>query len=242
MAIVLMLMSSVAAMACEAYGDPGSHRKPAPVPAPPLDSRPPRDPHFDAPCEPRQYCARLDLEDDTEAFRAKIALIDCTVHRSAFLSGSWGVEDPRVYFEWQAEVPVDAVFPTLDQVVAYRGCAQARPQVHSPVALIARNPDGLDWAEVEENDVFIPLSGKATIDHAFVATAGLEATDGGAPLHVTVSIQGPQPALTAQYRDLARGDDFHWGDHRATIARIVRPQTGELGVIGWIEIELSGTP
>jgi hypothetical protein len=234
MAIAMMLASGVAAMAC---GPPGG-----PAPDTKLAAPLPRDPHFDAACEPRHYCTRLDLEDHSERFDAEIALIDCTVQRSASLSGSWAIDTPKVVFDWQAEVRVDAVFPTRGQVVAYLGCAQARPLVHSPVARIARNPDDLGWAEVEDSNVFIPFSGKATIDDAFVATAALEATDGGGGPRVTVSIEGPPPTPPARHADLGRGDGFPWGDRRATVARIIPPQDGELGVIGWVEIELSGRP
>jgi hypothetical protein len=236
MAIASMLMSCVAATACAAHGDPVPHRKPATLPAAP----PPRDPHFDTQCEQRHYCSRFDREYGYLGLGAEISLDDCTVHKGASLSGSWGEHGARLRFQWRAPVPVDGVFPTLSHTVAFLGCAEAHPEVHSPVALIAQNPDGLDWAELEGADIFIPLSGEATVDEAFRATAAIEPTDGGSPLHVTVAVQGPPPAPPAQYRGLGRGDTFPWGDHRVTVIRIMPPQDGELGVIGWVEIDLLG--
>ncbi len=236
MAIASILMSSVAATACEAHGDPVPHRRPATLPAAP----PPRDPHFDIQCEQRHYCSRFDREYGYHGLGAEISLDDCTVHKGASLSGSWGELGARLRFQWRAPVPVGGVFPTLSRMVAYLGCAEAFPQGHSPVVRIAQNPDGLDWAEPEGDDIFIPLFGEATVDEAFRATAAIEPTDGGSALHVTVWIQGPSPAPPAQYRGLGRGDTFPWGDHRVTVIRIMPPQDGELGVIGWVEIDLLG--
>jgi hypothetical protein len=229
---ILSMLTSCAAPATVSR----AHRDAGPEPASP----PAEDPLFDTTCESRQYCRDIDVENPDLDFGAEIGLVDCTAYKGASLRGSWPVEGTTAQFEWQAEARVNSVFPTLGPMVTYLGCAQRHPEVHSPEVLIARNPDGLDWARLEGDDVFIPLSGSATLDRVFHATAVLDARDGASEPRVTVSIEEPPLARPpARHPDLGRGDGFSWGYHRATVIRIVPTQERALGAIGWVEINLS---
>jgi hypothetical protein len=228
-AMLLMTTLSVATTACRADGDPGrdaglsaSYRL------------------SEALCDGKRDCPEIDTERPNPDFGARIGLKDCALHKSAVVFGSWPIEGAASRpFKWQAEVRLDAVFPTRGQVVAYLGCDQEHPEVYSPVILLARKPDGLDWAKLDGDDVFIPFRGTAAIDHAFYATAVLDAPDGASERRVAISVEEPPLTPPTVHGGLGPGDSFSWGDHRATIVRIIDPRDLALGPIGWVEIKLS---
>jgi hypothetical protein len=200
---------------------------------------------FDTLCDGTRACDELYVWDQMlESTWSLVGLKDCVPHRSATLFGSWPIGHVRSRrFKWQAEVHENAVFPSLGHLDVDFGCDQMNPHFYSPFVSIVDAPDNLDWARLEGDDVFIPFDGTAAIDHAFYATAVLDAPDGGGSQRVAISVAEPPLVPPTLQGHLGPGDSFVWGDHRATLIRIVEPQGGDLGVIGWVEIKLSeGAP
>ena len=88
------------------------------------------------------------------------------------------------------------------------------------------------------HEVFIPFDGEATIDHDFHAKARLDGRDDVSAARVTISVVGSDSART-EHHGVGSGDTFPWGSYRAFVVRVVEPQDGRLGAIGWIQIKLS---
>jgi hypothetical protein len=188
-------------------------------------------------CDGNSVCEDFGMEE--VFFGDVIALDDCVANRTALLRGSWLVEDAASRpFEWEAEVRVGGVFPTRDHVATNTSCVDAHWQAHSPDVGLAFDPPGFAWARLEGDNVFIPLRGKATIDHDFHATAVLDGSDAASTPHVNVTVVGPEGSPTEK-GGLGYGDRFPWGKRRATVVRVVAPQAGLLGAIGWVEINLA---
>jgi hypothetical protein len=200
---------------------------------------------FDRLCDGTRPCEEIYVWGlNQESSHALVEFKDCVEHQKVTLSGFAFIGHAASRrFKWRAAVREHAVFPTLDDLDAFTGCHQAHPDFYSPAVSLVGVSDLVDWARLEGDDVFIPFDGTAAIDHAFYATAVLDAPDGGASRRVAISVAEPplvQPKLQGH---LGPGDSFVWGDHRATVVRIVEPQDGDLGVIGWVEIKLSeGAP
>jgi hypothetical protein len=134
------------------------------------------------------------------------------------------------------------VFPAFNRVGTNLGCFDEHPPAHTPDVGVRVDPDGFSWAKLEGDDVFIPLRGKATLDHVLVAKARLDTGDAALVPRVTVSVEGSGASPLA-YPGLGPGDSFPWGGRRAAVVRIVAPEEGLIGAIGWVEIHLSeGTP
>jgi hypothetical protein len=164
---------------------------------------------------------------------------DCLTHQVAVLSGSWSLDDAGSrLFEWEATAWPGGVFPTPGHVAANFGCGQLHEEVISPLVLLAFDLDGFDWARLQDGDVFIPVDGKATVDHGPKATALFDERAGRASPRASVSIEGAHGASTI-HAGVERGDTFDWGNHRATVVRVVASVGQALVPIGWIEVALS---
>ncbi len=188
-------------------------------------------------CSGKSVCA--DFGSDRVFYGDVIRLDDCAVNGAALLNGFWWVEDAGSRpFEWEAEVRVGGVFPTRGHMATNLYCDKAHGQAHTPDVGLAFDPPDFAWARLEDDDVFIPLGGKAEIDHELHASAVLEGPNAASTGHVRVTVVG-RDGYPAVWYGLERGDDFQWGRHRATVVRIVAPQAGVLGAIGWVEIELA---
>jgi hypothetical protein len=189
-------------------------------------------------CDGNSVCE--DFDDHGEAFFGDaMKVVDCVANQTVLLAGWWLVEDAASRpFEWEAEVRIGGVFPTRGHVATNTFCVDEHWQMHSPDVGVAFDPNGFAWARLEGEDVFIPLRGKATIDHEFHATAVVDPSDAASALHVRVTVEGPD-ASRAFSGDLGHGDSFQWGTRRATVVRVVAPEAGLLGPIGWVEIRLA---
>jgi hypothetical protein len=169
---------------------------------------------------------------------AAIGVTDCTKDQTAALFGDWPDWDAGPWhFEWSAEVRVGRVFPSNGLATTVVRCFDIHWQIHSPTAKVPLATDRLAWAKLQDGDVFVPFHGDATLDYEWTATAALSDED-GAPPRATVSIRRGDASSTP-YGPLAVGDAFAWGDHRASIVRIVLPQPVMLGAIGWVEVRLA---
>jgi hypothetical protein len=194
---------------------------------------------YDFVCDGKRYCHDFDYRHPDPFLGASIGVTECKAKQTAVLFGFWSVQDASSRpFEWSAEVRFGGVFPSLGHVGTNMGCGNEHPQALSPEAIVAADPDGFAWAMLDGDDVFIPLRGEATIDHAVHATAVLDGTDSASAPRVTVSTEEP-PAPPSAHRGLGLRDSFPWGGHRATVVRVVAPQDGVLGAIGWVEVSLS---
>jgi hypothetical protein len=155
--------------------------------------------------------------------------------------GWWAPDDASSHlFEWKAVVRLGGVIPFEGVVVAPLGCSERGPGSYPyPMTDIIIGPDGFADLALAQGDLFIPLDGDATFDGSPQATATLEATAGDATVpSVTVSIVR-EGGLTLQ-RGLREGDQFAWGDRQSAIVRIVEPQGGEFGAMGWVEVRVAG--
>jgi len=232
-AILLMLAWSSAVLAgCRARndrrGDAGSANLPGHVVL------------YDVLCRGQTDCERIYYDRPEQLFGASIGITDCDdTPEDATLVGSWSVEDATSgRFEWQALAPPGGVFPSLGHLGASIGCGNLHRQVRSPMVIVALDPDGFAWAKLEDGDLFIPLYGKATVDHDFHATATLDAPQSPSAPRATVYVDAPGASPTV-FGNLGPGDGFSWGEHRATVVRVVAPGGGNLGAIGWVEVHLT---
>jgi hypothetical protein len=190
-------------------------------------------------CDGARRCADLDYRQPGPQYGAQIGVNDCLTHQVAVLYGSWSLDDAGSRpFEWEAPVWPGGIFPTLGHVAANFGCGNQHPQEVSPEALVGFDLDGFDWARLQGDDVFIPVDGKATIDHGPKASATFDERAGRASPRATVSIEGPHGSSTI-HAGVERGDSFPWGNRRATVVRVVASQGKMLVPIGWIEVALS---
>ncbi len=196
---------------------------------------------FDRLCDATHICEEIYVWGlNQESSHALVEFKDCVAHQTVTLSGFAFIgHAPSRRFKWRAAVREHAVFPTLEELEAFTGCYQAHAEFYSPFVSLVGVSDLVDWARLEGDDVFIPFEGTAAIDHAFYATAVLDAPDGGGSRRVAISVAEPPLVPPKLQGHLGPGDSFVWGDHRATLVRIVEPQGGDLGVIGWVEIKLS---
>jgi hypothetical protein len=189
-------------------------------------------------CTGKRVCDDFDSREPARFFDAFVGITDCVKDAGA-LFGSWQIEDADSRpFEWKANVRRGGVFPSLGHTATNLGCGFYRPQAPLANGAVALDPDGFAWAKLERDDVFIPLGGEATIRHEFHATASLDQPGDASIPRTTVSVEGSRAARTV-YAGLGRGDRFPWGKDGATVVRVVGPQSGVLGAIGWVEIELT---
>ncbi|HEX4447734.1 MAG TPA: hypothetical protein VH044_13385 [Polyangiaceae bacterium] len=197
---------------------------------------------FEPLCRFHPYsCTEYDYSlDGEDLLGTRMHVANCLDGEKAILAGSWSIDDAAARpFEWEAEVRRGAIFPLPRHWATSIGCGNIHPPTFSPAALMVRDPGGFEWAALEGDDVFIPLRGKATID-GVEARAALDGIDGGSAPRVTVSTTStPAPHGPAARARLASGDSFAWGSHIARIVRIVEPQGGSLGAVGWVTIALS---
>jgi hypothetical protein len=230
-AILLMLTSGVAATAaCRTHGDRTGETGSANRGRVDLSV---------ALCDGKSPCEDFDFRSPEMFLHAHVSLTDCFPDQTALLFGAWSVEDAGARpFEWQAEVRLGGVFPSIGHVSTNLGCTDEYTQMHSPDIGLAIDPDGFAWAKLAGEDVFIPFRGTATVDHDFHATAVVDAAGAAAAPRVTVSVDGPDAPPTRQ-AGLGPGDSFAWGSYRAVVVRVVAPQDGLLGAIGWVEIALA---
>jgi hypothetical protein len=230
-AILLMLASAVAATAaCRTHGDRTGEEGSASGGRVDLSV---------ALCDGKSPCEDFDFLSPEMFLHAHVSLTDCFPNQTALLFGAWSVRDAGSRpFEWQAEVRLGGVFPSIGHVSTNLGCTDEYTQMHSPDVGLAIDPDGFAWAKLAGQDVFIPFRGTATVDGDFHATAEFDAADAAAAPRVTVSVDGPDAPPT-RHADLGRGDSFAWSSYRAVVVRVVAPQDGLLGVIGWVEIRLT---
>jgi hypothetical protein len=190
-------------------------------------------------CDGGTYCDDFDRSHPSMT-ALHLELADCKEGETAVLFGSWSAADSSSpLFGWEAEVRYGGVFPAFHRVGANLGCFDEHPPAHTPDVGVRVDPDDFDWARLEGDDVFIPFRGKATIDRAFIASAKLDIGPSAAGPRVTVSVEGPDASL-GSFPGIGPGDSFSWGSHRAAIVRVVAPQDGLIGAIGWVEIDLSG--
>jgi hypothetical protein len=189
-------------------------------------------------CDGGTYCDDFDRTHPSMT-ALHLELADCMASETAVLFGSWSVGSDSSRFGWEAEVRYGGVFPTFHRVGTNLGCFDEHPPAHTPDVGVRVDPDGYEWAKLEGDDVFIPFRGKATLDNAFAARVALDVGAPGPVPRVTVSLEGPDASLTS-VANLGPGDTFSWGGHRARIVRVVAPQEGLVGAIGWVEIALSG--
>ncbi len=223
-----------AAIACRADNRSGNARNDASVTAGPQTDL------YLAVCDGKRYCDDFDSRYPERFFDAFVGVTACDRKDvMATLFGYWQVADAEARpFEWKADVRLGGLLPSLGHTITSVGCSIYRPQSPLASAVVALDPDGFAWAQLEGEDVFIPFRGEATIDHEFHATAALEPLGDAATPAVTVSVEGPHDPRTV-HRGLGRGDRFPWGGYIATLVRVVTPQDGVLGAIGWVEIGLS---
>ncbi len=191
-------------------------------------------------CDGKRYCDDFDRgSNPVTYFGGSINLADCLTNGGAALFGSWSLDDADSHrFEWEGDVRLGGLFPTLGHVAAVVGCADEHPPMHSPDVGVALDPDGFAGARLEGDDVFIPLRGQATLDGRFRATASLDNPGVPSSPRVTVTVEGPGAPRTL-HGGLGLGETFLWGGARARVVRVVAPQEGLLGAIGWVEISLS---
>jgi hypothetical protein len=227
-----MMSASTVVTACHARDDERQQRARPTDPAYQVDL-------FKILCDGGTYCDDFDrMHPSMTALHLELA--DCKASETALLFGSWSVADANSpLFGWEAEVRYGGVFPAFNRVGTNLGCFDEHPPGHTPDVGVRVDPEGFEWARLEGDDVFIPFRGKATIDHAFTASAKLDIGASGAGSRVTVFVEGPDASL-GSFPGLGPGDGFSWGGHRAAIVRIVTPQDGLVGAIGWVEIDLSG--
>jgi hypothetical protein len=172
---------------------------------------------------------------------SEILLTGCRRKAEVLLKGWWTLGDGSSrLFEWKAAARIGGVIPLQGVVVAPLGCSEHGPGSYPyPIAGLIIAPDGFADAALARGNVFIPLDGEASFDHDLRATAVVrtETRDAAGPL-VTVSID-KAPGRTDVHEGLRVGDAFAWGDRRGTIVRVVEPQGGKFGAIGWVEVRVS---
>jgi len=197
----------------------------------------------DAVCGGKHVCGIIWHSGSTIASGAEIAVDTCEAHgQSALFYGGWIIRDPGGFlFEWEAEVRYGGLLPSLGQVIMNLGCGVAESVSPWLTALVAYDPEGFNHLRLRDDDVFIPIGGKASIDKSAHATAMIDPKEGCGRPRAKVSIEVPRgPPLV--YDNLRRGDSFVWGSHWVTVVHIVPPFMGFVGEIGWVEIKVSDGP
>ena len=175
----------------------------------------------------------------SEYFNGALIGISGCDGRKARMFGSWQVDDADSRsFEWSASVPPGAAFASLNGSAAALGCVPpdgTNPLTHTRVAY---SLTGLDWANLEGDDVFVPFDGQAIIDHEVHARATLDARGDASPSRVTISVESAGVAR-AVHPGLGPGDVLPIGRYATTVVRVIEPRSGFLAPIGWVEIKLS---
>jgi hypothetical protein len=135
------------------------------------------------------------------------------------------------------------IFPLPDGLTTTHDCHGVREVAgHStpPAASLVLDPDS-SLPPIAPGNGFIPLRGEATLDGDLYASAHVEqsAPTHGEPLSVSIGIKPSRQAGSA-FPGLRAGDTFAWGDHRATVVRIVVSANVIAGKIerGWVEVSL----
>ena len=190
-------------------------------------------------CRDRARCDDFDSRWPYRYRDAFVGISGCVGKETVNLFGSWGEADAEpTFFEWKAPVRVGGVFPSHAFTAASLGCVTNPPNFPFPGVIMAFEPSDFEWAALAHEDVFIPLQGEATLDHEFRATATLDSRGDASALSVSVALGAPD-ASGIEHHALGVGDRFAWGSHGATVVRVVEPQDGVLGAIGWVEVKLS---
>lgn len=166
-----------------------------------------------------------------------IGLDHCGGAEGAAFFGWWQVEGrPSRSFEWKGPVRTGGVFPSHGYLATPVECTPADRCDPFPTTTVAVELNGLDGVKPQDDDVFIPLRGHATLDHMFHASATLDDRGDAAGPRATILAEGEHGAKTT---DAAIGDTFAWGRYVGAVVRIVEPRSGVLEPIGWVEIKLS---
>ena len=141
-------------------------------------------------------------------------------------------------FEWVANVRVGGAFPSGHEVTIEASCVRMHRQVDDVFAIFAPATARFASVALENDDIFIPIAGQATVGKQFSATAALQPASETSPNpRVTIETNGGDAPRS--FPDLAAGNAFPWGPYRATLVRIVPPNdAARYGEIGWAEIRL----
>jgi hypothetical protein len=170
-----------------------------------------------------------------------LALAGCRrQERQAMFEGASADEDAASpAFNWKATVRWGGVFPSGSVVAAVLDCTERSSAAYPfPNVGVLLMPDGFAHTMLDDGDVFIPVDGEATLGHVR-ATIALEASAGDAATTAATVSVAKAPEVAKTYPGLHVNDAFQWSDRRATIVRILPPQSGTFGVIGWVEVHLS---
>ena len=184
------------------------------------------------------------MDDTTPQRVGKFAILLTGCRRKemkVLFTGSWAIDDASSrLFEWKAAARFGGVIPFEGVVVAPLGCSERGPGSYPyPGGELMLRPDGFADLALAPGDVFIPLDGDASLDHSPRATATLEAKTADA-IAPTVAVSVASDGGHTMQRGLRARDLFVWGDRQAAIVRIVEPQGGEFGAIGWVEVRVAG--
>ncbi len=152
----------------------------------------------------------------------------------------------RFEVSWQrADAAADSFRATFDarvgEVFALHGYVVRLHECHGPVfrtdhflppsAAVIPDPPDFQWAAPDADNVFIPLSGEATLEGDHVARAALGGPRWEQADSVTVSVADAKETPTV-YRNLRTGDSFRWGTHRAAIVQRNRARRTRRGLGG----------
>jgi hypothetical protein len=188
-------------------------------------------------CGSRGVCTYMSTHDAIQIRGAYIGLDSCGTADGAAFFGSWQVDGaPSRAFAWKGPVRTGGVFPSRGYLATPVQCTPANRCYPFATTTVAVALTDFDWVEPDDDNVFIPLHGLATIDQAFHASATLDERRDAAAARATILAEG---LLGAQTIDAGVGDAFPWGRYLASVVRIVEPQDGLLGPVGWVEIRLS---
>jgi hypothetical protein len=189
-------------------------------------------------CRKRGSCTNV-ASHWTEYLRGALVGVSGCDGAKARMFGSWRVDDASSRsFGWSASVPPGAVFASLNGPVAALGCEPPDDRIPLATTRVAYYLTGLDWAELEGDDVFVPFDGQAIIDHEVHARATLDAHGDASPPRVTISVESAD-VDRAVHPGLGQGDVLPIGRYEATVVRVIEPQSGFLAPIGWVEIKLA---
>jgi hypothetical protein len=191
----------------------------------------------DVVCGTRAYCTPVTGDTVEEVQGASIGVDHCETDAGpAAFFGGWQVHGEQPSFEWKGPVRTGGVFPSVGYLATPVQCTPKDRCFPFPSSTVAVSLTGFDWATLQGDDVFIPFGGQATIERGFHATASLDAGADAAAARATIWAEGLHGAQTT---DTAPGDTFGWGRYLASVVRIVQPQDGVLGPVGWVEVRLS---
>src|ERR1019366_3023674 len=191
----------------------------------------------EAACDSHDICHYIYGHPPQNIRGATIGLDSCGSSDDATFFGSWQLDDASSRaFKWRGPVRIGGMFPSRGYLASPVQCTPADRCYPYPTTTVAVALTGSDWPKLDDDDVFIPLHGLATIDHAFHASATLDDRGDAAGARATIFAEGVHGAKTT---DAGVGDAFPWGRSLASVVRIVEPQDGVLGPVGWVEIKLS---